>query len=298
MSAVYALPIESPWRLSDLDERRFDRLVLAMIIIFTLCGIIVPFLPVPEIERSKVEALPPRFAKLLIEKKKTPPPPPPKIEQELPKDKPKEKKPEPKNDIAEARKKASRSGILALQNELADLREHTALKKVKTTNKLVTDGTKATVKRSIIASHANKGSGGIDTSRLSRNVASTNLAGRETTQVEAPVSLGKVTTGMSGDDRLAARTIEEIQLIFDKNKGAIYSIYNRALRKNPTLRGKVVLSIKIDPSGKVLDCKIISSEVDSAEFAEKLVTRVKLFNFGAKDVDTMVITYPIDFLPS
>jgi protein TonB len=297
MSAAYALPVESPWRLADQDERRFDRIVLVMIIIFTLSGIIVPFLPVPEIERSKVEALPPRFAKLLIEKKKTPPPPPPKIEQELPKDKPKEKKPEPKKGVAEARKKASRSGLLALQDELTKLREHTALKKVKTPNKLVTDGTKATVKRSIIAAHANKDSGGIDTSRLSRNVSSTELAGRETTQVEAPVSLGTV-TGNNGGDRLAARTIEEIQLIFDKNKGAIYSIYNRALRKNPTLRGKVVLNITIDPSGKVLDCKIISSEVDSTEFAEKLVTRVKLFNFGAKDVDTMVITYPIDFLPS
>ena len=72
MSSAYALPIESPWQLSTRDQRRFDRIVLLMIAIFTVAGLVVPFLPVPEIERSKAEALPPRLAKLLIEKKDPP----------------------------------------------------------------------------------------------------------------------------------------------------------------------------------------------------------------------------------
>ena len=296
MSTAYAHQIESPWILSDQDERHFIVIARVILIVFTLCSLIVPFVTVPEIERSKAETLPPRLAKLLIEKKKTPPPPP-KVEQEKPKDKVKKKKEKPKKTVEEARKKAAKSGLLALQNELADLREHTALTKLKTNHKLVKNGTKATTKRSIIAANVTQGSGGINTAKLSRNIIGTDLAGRETTQVEAPVSLGEIATS-DGGNRLAARTIEEIQLIFDKNKGAIYSIYNRALRSNPTLKGKVVLSITIDPSGKVLECKIISNEVDSSEFAEKLVARIKLFNFGAKDVDTMVVTYPIDFLPS
>jgi len=298
MSVAYAYPLESPWKLSEQDERRFHRIVMVMIIIFTLCGIIVPFLKVPDIERSRAETLPPRFAKLLIERKKIPPPiPQPKVEQEVPKEKVEKKKEEPKKDINEARKTAAKSGLLALQNELADLREHTALTKLKSTNKLVTNGAKAAAKRSIIVSNINKNSGGINTSKLSRNVMSTELAGRETTQIDAPIAIGEI-ADTSGGNRLAARTIEEIQLIFDQNKGAIYSIYNRALRKNPTLKGKVVLNITIDPSGKVLECEIISNEVNSSEFAHKLVARIKLFNFGAKDVDTMVVTYPIDFLPS
>ena len=295
MVGVHAYRVESPWILYDKDQRRFDRIVLVILIIFTLSGIIIPFLNVPEIERSKAEVLPPRLAKLLIEKKQEPPPPP-KVEQEQPRDKPK-KKEEPKKNPEEARKKAAKSGLLALQNELADLRDHTSLTKLKTTNKLVTDGTKATTKRSIIATSINQGSGGINTAKLSRNISSTGLAGRQTTQINAPDSLGEIAVSANGN-RIAARTIEEIQLIFDQNKGAIYSIYNRALRTNPTLKGKVVLSITIDPSGKVLDCAIISNEVASNDFAAKLVARIKLFNFGAKDVDTMVVTYPIDFLPS
>ena len=304
MSSAYALPIESPWQLSTRDQRRFDRIVLLMIAIFTVAGLIVPFLPVPEIERSKAEALPPRLAKLLIEKKEPPPPPPlQKTEQqeEAPKDKidATEKNEEPlKADIETARKKASSSGLLALQGELAGLRQHSALTKLKSNRKLLTTGSAATAKRSIITSNATTGSGGINTSQLSRSVASTGLAGRNATRVDAPIPIGEAAPNPHGKNRLAARTIEDIQLVFDLNKGAIYSIYNRALRKDPSLKGKVVLSITIDPAGKVLACEIISNEVDSAEFAQKLVARVKLFDFGVRNVDTMVVTYPIEFLPS
>ena len=298
MSVAYMYPVESPWSLVDRDERRFDKIVLAMIIFFTLSGLAVPFITVPKIERSKAETLPPRLAKLLVEKKKAPPlVPPQKTEPQTPKDKTVKKKEHTEQEIAAARKKAASSGLLALQGELADLRQHTALTRLKSVNKLITNGTKAAAKRSIIASNIDKASGGINTSRLSRNVVTAELAGRDTTQIDTPVPLGEITDS-GGGNRLATRTLEEIQLIFDQNKGAIYSIYNRALRSNPTLKGKVVLSITIDPSGRVLECKIISNEVDSSEFAQKLVTRVKLFNFGAKDVDTMVVTYPIDFLPS
>lgn len=298
MSVAYAQPLMSPWNLSDRDERRFDMIVLVMVILFTLSGLAVPFITVPKIERSKAETLPPRLAKLLVEKKKTPPPvPQQKNEQQTAKDKTANKKEHTEQEIVAARKKAASSGLLALQGELADLRQHTALAKLKSVNKLITNGTHTAAKRSIIAANVNKDSGGINTSRLSRNVSDTELAGRDTTQIDIP-SVSDEIAGSGGGNRLAARTIEEIQLIFDQNKGAIYSIYNRALRSNPTLKGKVVLSITIDPSGKVLECRIISNEVNSSEFARKLVARVKLFNFGAKEVDTMVVTYPIDFLPS
>jgi TonB family protein len=95
-----------------------------------------------------------------------------------------------------------------------------------------------------------------------------------------------------------SRTYEEVSLVFDKNKGAIYSLYSRALRQDPTLQGKVVLEITIDPSGHVTDCKIVSSELNSPELESKLIARVKLLAFGARNVEVLVVTYPIDFLPS
>ncbi len=65
----------------------------------------------------------------------------------------------------------------------------------------------------------------------------------------------------SGHSSKAARTREEIELVFDRNKSAIYAIYSRALRDNPALQGKVVLEVTIAPSGEVTDCRIVSSEL-------------------------------------
>ena len=81
-------------------------------------------------------------------------------------------------------------------------------------------------------------------------------------------------------------------------KGAIYAIYNRALRDDPALQGKVVLKLSIAPSGQVTDIRIESSELKAADLEAKLLARIRSFDFGAKDVNPMTVTYPLDFLPS
>jgi TonB family protein len=106
---------------------------------------------------------------------------------------------------------------------------------------------------------------------------------------------GKLTAGNSGK---AARSIEDIKLVFERNKGSIYAIYNRALREEPGLQGKVVLELRIAPSGSVLDCHMVSSELKSPALEAKLLARIRQFDFSAKDVDEMVVTWPVDFLPS
>ncbi len=102
----------------------------------------------------------------------------------------------------------------------------------------------------------------------------------------------------SGKSTKAARTREEIELVFDKNKSAIYSLYSRALRENPALQGKVVLEVTIAPTGEVTECRVISSELGDPELERKLVARVKMFRFDDRDVATMTTTKPIEFFPA
>ena len=97
---------------------------------------------------------------------------------------------------------------------------------------------------------------------------------------------------------LAVRSIERLRKIFYANKGAIYAIYNRALRKNPDLLGKVVLELVIEPDGRVSSCKVLSTDLDDKSMIAKLVRRVQLFDFGEKDVSVTTISYPVHFLPS
>jgi protein TonB len=172
--------------------------------------------------------------------------------------------------------------------------------------------------RALITSNATGGSGGINTAAYSRNTGGGGLAGRATTLVEGVAggggggaggggvrggkgdgagtgAGGTVQRGTSGK---ASRSIEEIKLVFERNKGAIYAIYNRALRDDPTLQGKVVVELKIAPSGAIVDIRIVSSELKANELEGKLLARIRQFDFGAKDVDQMVVTWPVDFLPS
>lgn len=176
--------------------------------------------------------------------------------------------------------------------------------------------------RALITSNAQGGSGGINVASYSRDTGGGGLAGRGTTMVEGSigggggggkggglgaggkgdgVGTGKGGAGGSlakGSSGKPSRSIEEIKLVFERNKGAIYAIYNRALRDEPGLQGKVVLSLTIAPSGEVTAVKIVSSELKAAELEAKLLARIKSFDFGAKDVDVMVVSWPVDFLPS
>jgi TonB family protein len=106
---------------------------------------------------------------------------------------------------------------------------------------------------------------------------------------------GNITKGGSGK---ASRAIEDVRLVFERNKGSIYAIYNRALRDEPGLQGKVVLKLTIAPSGGVIDLRIVSSELKLPDVEQKLLARIRTFDFGAKDVNEMVVNYPLDFLPS
>jgi len=305
-----------PWTRLEEDDGRLKKIVATVLAMAFVFGVVIPWIPVPEVDKDKVEELPPRLAQLLLEQQKPKPKPvPKKVEKpkekkkEKPKEKKEEKKEKPKKKIekpkvdrvAEARKKAASSGLLAFADDLADLRDKPVTQALNKSKPLAKGATAAKVVKRNILTSGTAGSGGIDTSRLSSGVGRSALAGRETTQVESPVALvaraGPQVTGSEGSSK-PSRSYEEISLVFDKNKGAIYSLYSRALRKDPTLQGKVVLEITIAASGRVISCKVISSELNDKRLERKLVSRVKLLNFGARDVEVMVVTYPIDFLPT
>ncbi len=313
-----------PWSLSEEEERRFRRIFLYSAIAGLVLSLAIPVLPLPKKPKEVVVEIPPRLARLILEKKE--PPPPPRVEApkpkprpkpapkkvEKPKVKPKPKavakkpavkprpEPKPQVDPAQARKKAAKSGVLAFQDTLADLRDLSVVKKVSGQTRL-TKGAKHArrTERSMITAKATAASGGINTATLSRDVAGVTLAERTTTKVQAPVghATAQRTVGRAGS-RASARTIEEIQMVFDRNKGKIYSIYNRALRKDPTLEGKMVLRLTIAPSGKVVKVQLVSSELKAPELEKKVLARIRMFDFGARDVSEVTITYPIDFLPA
>ena len=329
-------PARPAWSISREDQERFRR-ILGIVLFFTVIwGASLPWLPHSEPDRTHPEELPPHFAKLLLEHEPAPPivlpkPPEPEIVPKKPEkppekvtetkaaQKPIEKRP-PGELVEQARKRARQTGLLAMQDELAELRDKPVAVQLNQDIKQgpgVGTGTGAGIGagngpgqpgRSLITSNATNGSGGINTARYARDTGGYGLAGRNTTLVEGGVAggAGGANSGRGGSGGSlqrggggkASRSIEEIKLVFERNKAAIYNIYNRALRENPSLEGKVVLELKIAPSGEVTGCRIVSSELHAEDVENKLLARIRQFDFGAKDVETMVVTWPLDFLPS
>lgn len=46
------------------------------------------------------------------------------------------------------------------------------------------------------------------------------------------------------------------------------------------------------------DCRKVASQPNAAELERKLLVRVRQFEFGAQEVEPMVVSRPVDFLPS
>jgi hypothetical protein len=164
--------------------------------------------------------------------------------------------------------------------------------------------------RSVLTTNTPGSSGGIDAGSLSRNVGGGGGRGGGGGGMGGPgLQLARATSsiaGIGGGDRPkahsgpgASRTDEEIQIVFDRYKSAFYRDYNRTLRINPTLQGKMVLRLTIEPDGSVSMCQLQSTDMDAPDLVTQVVNRVKTINFGAKDgVQAVTIVYPIDFLPA
>lgn len=324
MSTVAAVGWGLPWSGAG-DTRRFrNALTIWLGIVWLLC-LIIPWLSVSQAERPIYKEEPPALAHIVLPKPEIviPPPPPPK-EEPLPQPQMKEKPPEPKKvqpqivdkqqpivkqpTVADAREKAAVSGLLQFKDSFADMRDAVDVGKLNDTGAIRRGaGDAATLDRSLLTSSHGTRSAGVNVAALSRNVGGVALAGRETTKVDAPpgtigqggthaVSSNGTADGKGTDAR--ERSIEDIRRVFDANKGAIFAIYNRALRQDPSLQGKVVLELQIDPTGRVLECHVVSSELPDAGLMDKIVSRIRLFDFGKKDVGTTTISYPVQFLPT
>ncbi len=295
--APYYRRYELPWSPSEEMERRFRKILRNLVIVFAIVAVIIPFLPRQE-RVVNTESLPERVVQLVAEPP-PPPPPPPK-----PEPKPLEKAPVTPKPVApvDARVKASKSGLLASVDDLAALRDIDLDKLAKNQPKTTDPGDVTQVTRSLITSKAGGTSGGIS-APSSSGLASGggSLNGIHTTQVTDPkLASGNQGNGSTrgGGSGKASRSADEIALVFTRNKGAIDAMYARALRDNPALQGKVVLEITISPAGDITAARVISSDLNDPEFESKLLARIKLFKFEAKDVATLTATKPIDFFPA
>jgi TonB family protein len=300
--APYYREFELPWEGDDEANQRFKKILRVLLIVLALFGILFPLLPSPK--HTIAEEVPERLARVMTQTPKPPPPPPKPKEEEKPKIEPKVAmvKPPPVDEHERAHQKAQKQ-LNKVKDELADLRDVMDLTPLETKNLSGAVGADSHAERSLITSKVGSGSGGITSANASRGfgTGAGSLSGHDTTAVSSGIAKSGLNSrgpASSGGGGKAARSREEIELVFDRNKGRIYSLYARALRDNAELQGKLVLEFTISPSGEVTMCRVVSSELKDPDLERKIISLVRMFHFDPKDVDTMTTTKPIDFFPA
>jgi uncharacterized membrane protein YgcG len=219
--------------------------------------------------------------------------------------------------------KVGNVGILAFRDKIASLSRDKVVPRLGADARYsAADDVGAVSSRSALTTSAAGSSGGINGTSLSRTVGGGGTgsgrgggrggggdgAGGSGGGLQG-VQVGRATSsiaGIGGDDRPkaragagAARTDEEIQIVFDRHKSSFYRLYNRELRNDPTLKGQIIVRLTIEPDGSVSMCELQSSDMNAPDLIAQVISRVKTMNFGPKEgVPAVTIVYPIDFLPA
>ena len=314
-----------PWTRGGEEDQRLRKSLALSTLVCILLALLADLVQLPVPEFAELSEVPERVAQL-IEREREVPPPQPVVEELAVEEEPIEVDPEeplvaeeqqPEEIIPEpapseeelrqaAREQVASKGILAFRDSFSSRAQSAPSTQLGADARIGNAGEAAVGRpeRAMVTTQGPGSSGGINLSSISRNVGGgggDQIAGVELSRVASSIGGG----GGGGSNRrmsgrpLAGRTDEEIQIVFDRYKEALYRLYNRELRKDPTLRGQLVLRLTIEPDGSVSLCELQSSDMDAPALAQQIVTRVRGFDFGAKkDIVAMTIIYPIDFLPA
>lgn len=347
MSAAATVSFRAPmlaWAVAVEDETRFKRILQRVVGTAAIACLAFSLMPRPQEDRAKPAELPPRLAKLVLEREPLVAPKPAPEAQRLAKANipqeslpakadpslalkrertkeapvPEARQPQPNKppvEIEGARRQAAGVSLLAMKDTVADMRGAAVAVQLKQDIKAgpgvgtgagvgVGAGTEPGLPaRALITSNLTGGSGGINTASYSRNTGGGGLAGRSTTLVEGMAEGGGDAVGVGGvlkkgGNGKASRSIEEIRLIFERNKGAIYTLYNRAFARGAWPAGQGGRRTEDLPGGRGHRRLRGLDGAEDPELEQKLIARIRQFNFGSKDVDVMVVSWPVDFLPS
>jgi outer membrane biosynthesis protein TonB len=306
IESLRSQPSMMAWTRGLEDDQRFRKTLGTALLVCLLFAVVFPFIKLPVLDlREAAEPYAKHDVIVMLPKEALPPPPPlmPKPREKLAQQKPIEKQ-QPAEQQQPAEEQVQDQGILAFRDKLESIKETPIVASLGAKAQINADDSAARPDRSMLTTNAPGTSGGIKLAALSRSVGGGTGDARGAVQGSA---LTRASSGIkaagAGNRPLSngpgpSRTDEEIQIVFDRYKAALYRLYNRELRRDPTLQGKMILRLTIEPDGSVSFCQLHSTDMNAPDLSAQVVDRVKTFDFGAKEVPAVTIVYPIDFLPA
>ena len=303
------LQADLTWSIFQTEDRRFRWILAQTLAVSLLLSVVTARISIPLSTTTAERDLPPRRVSLLAaqpaqQRQTAPPPALPQVE--TPPAPPAPSPPAPRKPALTARQTAQKSGVLAMGDALSELQALAPSGDARP-GRAETDTPVDRVRSqsSVLAADVTRGSGGIEPGVAHQSVLGrSSLPQREGPRQVSGSGGGSTNgSGVTGQRSVtvssgAVRGQEQIQELLDRNKGAMYTLYNRELRENPGLQGRLVMSITVSPAGKVTRCVILSSELASETLEQQLVALVMSIDFGSlPEVPIATTRIPIEFFP-
>ncbi len=104
--------------------------------------------------------------------------------------------------------------------------------------------------------------------------------------------------GMTGTaEALGQRSEESVRRVLAQYTGRLTYIYNKYLKHDPQLRGKMVVEVEIGANGRVLSVNLVSSTLNHPDFEREILNFVRRWRYESIDAGSVTVTYPLFFSP-
>ncbi|WP_051202159.1 AgmX/PglI C-terminal domain-containing protein [Ferrimonas senticii] len=303
---------------SSRQDHRFKLILTVLLALYLVAALVVPMLEQVELPREQQEQVPPQLAKVILEQKviekpKPKPEPKPEIEPEpepkpeIEADTPPPQLPVPPSATATAKEQAQNAGLAAMKDDLLAMRDSFELEPSSNLKQSNDNAEAATIKRDLIGASAELSAAELGQAAITQTVNNAGLeaaAGdKQTRQIRLAEREILASAGANAERQQQAssngkRSEASLRRTLEANKSRLYALYNRALRKDPLLQGRVLFEIEIAANGSISNVAIKSTGLNNPKLERQLTLVLKSIKFPAEQVDTMVTQWAIDFLPS
>ncbi|RME27495.1 MAG: hypothetical protein D6806_04560, partial [Deltaproteobacteria bacterium] len=94
-----------------------------------------------------------------------------------------------------------------------------------------------------------------------------------------------------------SRDQQDIVKRIRRRLGGIKHCYEKRLKRNPQLKGKVVIRFVIHPGGKVISVEVVENTTGDPEVASCIAARIRAIRFPPTDGGETAVTYPFILAP-
>jgi len=97
-------------------------------------------------------------------------------------------------------------------------------------------------------------------------------------------------------EALGARTDESLRKVLAENMGRLQYLYNKYLKTNPEIGGKIEVEVTINADGTVTNAAVLASEITVEAFQREIMAAIRRWRYETITQGQVKVVYPIIFI--